>query len=62
MGEKYVGSFSEGKIQGNGKFFWKEKIKDGIGKEKIVERDMEGIFSNEKIQFIQRELKEKYKN
>ena len=62
MGDKYVGNFSEGKIQGSGKYFWKEKIKDSIGKEKIIEKDMEGIFSNEKIQFIQKEIREIYKH
>ena len=51
----------KGKIQGSGKYIWKERIKDNVGKEKIVEREMEGIFSNEKIQFIQKEMNEKNK-
>ena len=56
LGERYEGNFSEGKIQGKGKYFWKEKIKDNTGKEKIVEKEMEGIFSNEKIKFIQKKI------
>ena len=61
LGDRYEGNFTEGKIQGSGKYIWKERIKDNVGKEKIVEREMEGIFSNEKIQFIQKEMNEKNK-
>ena len=56
LGDRYIGNFSEGKIEGNGKYFWKEKIKDSNGNEKIVEKEMEDVFSNEKIKFIQNNL------
>lgn len=56
FGQKFEGNFTNGLIQGKGVFHWKERIKDEKGNEKVIDKALDGIFSNEKIQFFQKEI------